>query len=458
MTRLKILAVAYACSPSRGSEAGVGWGWVNAIAEGHDITVITADYNKLEIERYLADRKPAGYNHPRFLYVRNRAWHYRPSAIWIKIENSFAKPLMNLAYHNWQRDALDVARQEIAQNRYDLLHLITYVGWRFPGKFYRLGVPFVWGPIGGMKNTSWKLLPILGPSGAIYYGARNLINSLQLMTLRGPRHAFKAANGRLVAATTEIQAEIRNRFDASSRVISEVGQPSLSVGIPRERIRNERFRICWSGLHLPGKALQLLLRAVARLPEELDFSIDILGDGPCNRSWRALAADLKIEKRCRWHGWLSRDQSMAVMKESHVFAITSLKDLTSTVAVEAISLGLPVVSLDHCGFADLVTDECGIRIYPGSAQQIVADFSAALIDLYENEGLRFRLAQGAIRRSRAYSWHAKMRSLDEIYEMSAAPHRPTAYALPNPGTHPDETAHCELDRVAPMTHGSQSTR
>ena len=420
MRGLKILAVAYACNPTRGSESGVGWGWVNAIAARHDVTVITADYNATNIDRYLGDHKDSACSHPRFLYVKNRPWHYRPQGIWLKIEDSLAKPVMNIAYQDWLRYAFRVARREITQSRYDLVHLITYVGWRFPGSFYRLGLPFVWGPIGGMKNTPWRLLPILGVKGAFYYSARNIVNSLQLRTLQGPRRAVRAANHGVIAATSEIQAELWNRFRAKSRVVCEVGPPQLAAGSPRPRGENEPFRICWSGLFLPGKALHLLLCAAARLPGDLDYSIEILGDGPCNESWRSMAFKLGIDDRCHWHGWIPRDQSLAVMKNSHVCAITSLKDLTSTVAVEAISLGVPVISLDHCGFADLVTEECGIKIYPGSAGQIATDLARALCTLYRDEALRERLAYGAIKRIRAYSWQAKMEILDEIYRMTVA--------------------------------------
>lgn len=364
MSRLKVLAVAYACNPNKGSESGVGWGWVNAIATHHDATVITADYNSVGIDRYLDDHKDSSSNHLRFVYVSNRPWHYRPDGIWPKIEDSLAKPIMNLAYQDWLRYAYTEAQREIAQNHYDLVHLITYVGWRFPGSFYRLGIPFVWGPIGGIKNTPWRLLPILGIKGAVYYGARNLVNSLQLRTLQGPRRALRGTNGGVIAATSEIKKELWTRFGVKSHLICEVGPPKFETELPSHRKEQELFRICWSGQFLPGKALHLLLQAAARLPKDIDYRIDILGDGPCNKSWRSLANRLGIDKSCCWHGWLPRDQSLAVMRDSHVFAITSLKDLTSTVALEAISLGLPIVSLDHCGFADLVTEECGIKIYP----------------------------------------------------------------------------------------------
>jgi len=422
MSRLKVLAIAFACNPAVGSEYGVGWGWVRAIAARHDVTVITADFNSRDIDRTLEANEVGTPNNLRFVYVRNRPWHYRPEGMWLRIEASLAKPVMNLAYRDWLGYAFTEAKREIKQNDYDLVHLITYVAWRLPGPFYRLGIPFVWGPIGGLKNTSWRLLPALGFRGAIYYGARNLINSLQLMTLQEPRRAMSAAGKGLIAATSEIQEALWNRFKVRSRVICEVGPPDFVIVTPKRREEMLPLHICWSGTHLPGKALHLLLRAAASLPKDIDYRIEILGDGPCNREWRMLATRLNIGDRCHWYGWLPRSQSLAVMKDSHVFVITSLKDLTSTVAVEAVSLGLPVVCLDHCGFADLITAQCGIKIYPGSVSKIISALADALTALYRDEALRQRLAEGAISRSHDYSWQRKMDSLDEIYNITLRSH------------------------------------
>ncbi len=427
MIRLKVLAIAYACNPAKGSESGVGWGWVNAIAVNHEVTVITADYNSGDIDRYLEDHECLRPKNPNFLYVKNLPWHYRPHGIWPRIEGSLAKPLMNIAYYDWLRCAFQTAKRELGQNQYDLVHLITYVGWRFPGRFYKLGIPFVWGPIGGMKNTPWRLLPILGPAGAIYYGLRNLINALQLRIMKGPRRALRAANEGVIAATSEIQDELWTRFRAKSHVICEVGPPPFGAVSLRQRRWDEPLRICWSGLHLPGKALHLLLQAAAQLPSEMNYNLEILGNGPRNQVWQSLARRLRIADRCHWYGWISRDHSLEVMSESHVFAITSLKDLTSTVAVEAISLGLPVVGLDHCGFADLVTKACGIKVHPGTSGQIISDFADALIALYRDEPLRQRLAQGAIERSLDYSWQNKMTALDNVYAGVLRPHETATY-------------------------------
>jgi glycosyltransferase involved in cell wall biosynthesis len=414
MRRLNILAIAYACNPTRGSEFGVGWGWVTAIAANHDITVLTANFNSTDIERYRKTGARQSHANPRFCYMTNRPWHYRPKGFWLRVEGSMAKPLMNLAYQDWLRYAFAEAKREVAQNHYDLVHLITYVGWRFPGNFYQLGLPFVWGPIGGMNNTPWRLLSMLGLRGAIYYGARNLVNSLQLSVMRGPRRALRAAGRGVIAATSEIQVELWNRFKATSEVICEVGPAPFEGVALKHRSNDEPLKLCWSGTHLPGKALHLLLRAAAML-SQCNYSIEILGDGPCSSAWRNLAIQLKINDRCHWHGWISRDKSLRVMKDSHAFVITSIKDLTSNVAVEAISMGLPIVCLDHCGFADLVTDTCGIKVHAGTENQIISDLAKAITKLYGNEALRRKLARGALQRCEDYSWPNKMAVLDRVY-------------------------------------------
>ena len=55
--RLNVLVQAYACNPLYGSEEGVGWGWVKAISEHHDLHVLTAAFHEPDIEAVL-DAQP----------------------------------------------------------------------------------------------------------------------------------------------------------------------------------------------------------------------------------------------------------------------------------------------------------------------------------------------------------------------------------------------------------------
>ena len=175
-------------------------------------------------------------------------------------------------------------------------------------------------------NTPWRLMPALGFKGAIYYTGRNIVNSLQIGLLPGPRKALKKADGAVIAATSEIQRALCADFASGSQVICEVGSPKVGTTEPRLRTLDEPLRICWSGPHVPGKALHLLLEAVALLPKGSNFILEILGDGPMRRNWESLAQRLGVSNNCRWCGHLPRSAALEVMKTCHIFVTTCLKE------------------------------------------------------------------------------------------------------------------------------------
>lgn len=414
--RRRILVSSFACNPYRGSEDGVGWGWAHSIGsfDDHEVHVITAEFQRPAVERWIAEHPGEGAR-LRFHYVPRRWWHYRPTPGWVRVERSPLKPLMNLSYALWMRDAHRLATRIHAERRFDLVHLVTYVGFRFPGRYWKMDVPFVWGPVGGLENTPWRFLPALGPVGAVYYAARNIINTLQKRLQRGPKRAFRKARGGIIAATGGIRREIRRLYGEESEVVCEVGFEPGATPEPVARAPGEPLRIAWSGEHLPGKALPLLLRALARV-EGVDWRLTILGGGPCTRKWRALSRRLGIDGRCEWTGWVERVRSLDVLRNAHLFVITSLKDLTSTVLLEALGLGLPVICPDHCGFSDVVTPECGIKLPVDSPAQLSRDLGRAIRSLAADEPRRLRLAAGAVRRSRDFGWDEKARRVRQIYD------------------------------------------
>jgi glycosyltransferase involved in cell wall biosynthesis len=323
---------------------------------------------------------------------------------------------MNWAYRSWLISAFVFGRQLHREIDFDLVQQVTYVGFRFPGRLWKLNIPFVWGPIGGLENTPWRLLPTMGPRGAMYYGARNVVNSMHRRFLRQPRKAFTAAGSGVIAATGGICREIRRWYGVESEVICEVGLPPETADKYALRAEGEPLRLAWSGRHLPGKALHLLLRALAKVPGTADWRLDIYGDGPCKITWQRRAASLGIGSRCVWHGQVSRVEAIAALKSAHLFVTTSLKDLTSTVILEALANGVPAVCPDHCGFADVVNEHCGIKIPIGNVREFETGLSRAIVAIERDETMRRRLADGALRRARDFSWEAKAEAIDRVYD------------------------------------------
>lgn len=400
--------MAYACSPLRGSEEGVGWGWVTALAEHHDLWVLTASHWRPEIEPVLA-KEPGLGKRLRFIYVPRR-WRRA-----VALAEKFWPPIYLASYkHQWQRDALNVAQRLHREVGFDLVHQITYVGFRVPGEWWRLGIPFVWGPIGGLEQTPWHLLLPMGPRGIMRFACRNFWNEYDRRFSRRPREAFRKAAA-IIAATEGIQKEIFRFFQRDAAIIPEVGLPPVSLIQPPRREPGEPLRLLWCGRHIPSKALPLLFQSLKLLPRRIQWRLEILGSGPCTEGWKRQCRRLDLEERCVWKGNVPRNVALARMMESHVLVITSLYELTSTVTVEGLALGLPVICPDLYGFRDAVTDGCGIRVPARSIDSLVRGIAEGITRLHDHEEGRLQMAEAAIRQAERYRWEIKAQRVNTIY-------------------------------------------
>lgn len=400
---LKILISAYACSPYRGSEPGIGWNFIREIAKHHQLTVITEELEfKNDIQEYLKINSIN--NNIDFHFIRRK--HY-------DVLRKIWPPSYYWFYRIWHKKAYKLANKLDSVEDFDIIHQLNMSGFREPGYLWKMNKPFVWGPIGGLENSPWGFLPFLGFKGMIYYAGRNLMNSWQREFKKRPKGAANHKNSALIAATPGISEIIKKLWKKESTVICEVGQDINEVLTPAHRNNSEPIRIVWSGLHIPRKNLPLLLRSIKNI--SVEYKLHILGSGNMTNNWKKIAKKMSIDEHCIWHGWLDRQKAIEIMKSGHIFCITSISDLTATVTLEALSLGLPIITLDHLGFKHVVTDKCGIKIPVTTPNEASIKISNAIEKLSLNEELRYQLAQGALKRSQDFSWDKKIKQLDIIY-------------------------------------------
>ncbi len=94
----------------------------------------------------------------------------------------------------------------------------------------------------------------------------------------------------------------------------------------------------------PQKDHATLLRAFALLPEELDASLAVLGDGPLRGELSDLAQALGIHDRVRFLGFVP--DPIPWFRTADVFVLSSRWEGFANVIVEALSFGVSVVSTD----------------------------------------------------------------------------------------------------------------
>ncbi|MEQ8846246.1 glycosyltransferase family 4 protein [Botrimarina sp.] len=423
---LRVLQVAVACHPETSMETRIGWRRaVHAARRGHDVTVLHGRPGCQPLLIGEAERLGLSAN-LRFVPVGRGA-----------IGELLSRHSLTYyaGYRRWHADAYRVARQLHAQRPFDLVHQTTYCGFREPGDAWRLGVPFVWGPVGGTQNFPTAYLSQLAPGEALFEISRNVVNGIQLRLCPRVRAATREA-AVLVAATRRAADDLEAAQGRRPpvRLETAIDHP---IAPPREpRAEGEPFRILWAGRMRAWKTLPLLLRALPLLPASVDWRLSVLGVGSSERGWRRLADRLGIGDRVEWLGWPAYRQTLPHYAAADALAFTSMRDTSGTGLLEALAAGTPIVGVDHQGAADIMTPDCALPIPVGRPSQTVHGFSRALTLLATDPVLWRRLSRGALRRAEEYTATREAEALLRWYDLavegrsparsSSGPSRPVA--------------------------------
>lgn len=407
--RLKVLMVAAAVHPDKGSEPGLGWGWIVALSKYHDLWIITGERegNREAIERELL-QQPELRSRLKFFFIP------RPDGPWLE---RIWPPYYYRLYRLWHLEALRVAQKLTSEISFDLAHQLNMTGFREPGFLWTLELPFVWGPVGGTVNVPLRFARMLGAREFLYHLVKVTINNLQLRYHPRVRSALQRADA-FITSNSDTQEAFRRVHKKGSIVIQDTGPISekLIQSLDSSKEENSIFRISWSGLHISRKALPILLHALAKIQYRVQFHLDIIGDGPMFSRWKKMAKSLGLQDRLTWHGWLAKPKALAIIAQSDLFAFPSLHEGTPTVVMEALSLGVPVLCLDHCGQADVVNSECGIKIPVTDLDSVIKSFAEAILFLDKNEEILQKLSVGAIKRIREFSWESKAFKMNKFYQ------------------------------------------
>ena len=142
-----------------------------------------------------------------------------------------------------------------------------------------------------------------------------------------------------------------------------------------------------------------VLRAVRRVVP--DVLLVIAGEGPALPSLRRKALELDLERNVRFLGYLKRGPDLSdCYCAGDVFIFASATETQGLVLLEAMSLGVPVVSTAVMGTRDILGPGKGALV----AGETVTDFADKIVRLLGDPRLRERLAREA--REFAVGWSA----------------------------------------------------
>lgn len=335
---MKVLLSAYACAPNVGSEPGVGFETLRAVAGRHEVWLLTRSNNVPDLRAAMEDE----------------GWGESVHLVGMEVPGMRLKKrtgLMGLHwyYERWQARAAGLVGELEDEVGFDLAHHVTFATYWTRTALDNLDVPLVWGPVGGGVTAPWRLLPEVGFRGVVEEGARSLIRPLSA-TRPAVRRMMRRASYRLVQ-----NDETGERLVGSGNLALLPNATSIMSTTETVGTGRRTSDVITAGRLVPWKATLLALRTMrhVRSPEA---RLLVYGDGPERERIERAVVRWDLQGRVRLMGQIPRSELLGSVAQAACLLHPALHEESPLTVGEALSLNTPVVGLARGGLVQLLRE------------------------------------------------------------------------------------------------------
>ena len=187
--------------------------------------------------------------------------------------------------------------------------------------------------------------------------------------------------------------------------------------LEHDYVAGSPVRLLYVGTWLDRKGIYYLRDAFQRAVQSgTAVSLTVAG---CGKTERELRDFFSTSARDLIHvlPFVERERMPQIYAAHDIFVFPSLMEGMPLTLLEAMAAGLPVVTTETCGMADVVEDGFdGLLVRPADAE----DLAQAIQRLCENPDLRCQLGRQAQITMRRYTWDHAADKLEKLFALAVA--------------------------------------
>lgn len=274
--------------------------------------------------------------------------------------------------------------------------------------WHRLGWPSV-ELLGAKTDVVWSMHPLLMPAT----DAARVVTIHDLHFLDHPDATVREVRRDYAA----LAADHARRADGVI-VVSDYTRDQV---VHRLHVPPDRITVCRNGappwgrrveptvvgpiLHVgtvePRKNVPALIKAYLELLRQYPAAPDLVLAGRVEKAHEPVTRETSdvMSTRVRFLGYVSDEERLRLYREASMLVIASSDEGFGLPALEAMTLGVPVVAADRGSLREVIGD-AGLL---GDAEDSAA-FAASMRQVLESASLRRQLAESGVVRSRMFNW------------------------------------------------------
>ncbi len=163
------------------------------------------------------------------------------------------------------------------------------------------------------------------------------------------------------------------------------------------------------------KGVDTLIKSgsVLKQREINNFKLTIVGEGHLKGMMFSLIDEFNLGSYINFMGWRDLEQLPEIYRSADIFMLPSVMEGMSSVTLQAMASGLPIVASRVKGFEEILEENVnGLTAEYNNEEQ----FADALEKLIKSPELRQKMSQKSIEKSKQFSWESIAKQYLEYYE------------------------------------------
>ncbi len=425
MKRRKILILAQQNNPDWISVPLVGFQHSAALAELHDVTLVTHYANR---EAILKSEAPFQELIAISLGFWERVYNWFFHRVFKGNHGSQMLTAFRIPFY-WAFEYLTfrLLKKRLNAREFDLVLRLTPVAPVSPSLFAkrckRLGIPFIIGPVNG--GLPWPK----GYSQA--EKSKEWISNFRFLYRLLPyaRSTYRDAAA-VITGSSETYAEF-SRHEDKLFFMPENGIREEAV-VDRLQNPNKKgpLKLIFVGRLVGFKGADVAIRSAAEMIRDRRARLTIVGDGEERANLEALAKELGVE--VDFTGMLSHAETMKHFRAADVLVFPSVREFGGGVVFEALSLGCVPIVCNYGGPGDIVVDGVtGFSIPMRGEGYTEMQITRVLQKLERFPTLLAQMSREGQRFARQeLSWQGKARKMTEIFNWTLGERQKPQFSPP----------------------------
>jgi len=224
--------------------------------------------------------------------------------------------------------------------------------------------------------------------------------------------------GKIVVLAKQFKEKLMDLGVDGSKIVVSSTMVESKKYYPEKKSFSKPFQVLFCANMVRQKGPYELLESVPLISNRFsDVQYIFIGNGKDLKNLKLIAKKLGIEQKVGFTGYISNSEKINIFKEAHVFAFpTYYGEGFSTVILEAMAAGLPVICTPNAGLADAISDGKDgllLKTMPSEPKEI----AEKIIQLIENPELMKRMSANNLKKAKeVYDAQVVSRQIVEIYQ------------------------------------------